>query len=637
MLRPQKIPKKPSLALDTNIVQDNAPQKVIPGIFIGSIHAAFNQEALLENGISHILNASRVPATFPKNFTYLSIDIRDREDANILSCIPASNIFLEAGIDAGGVLIHCFGGRSRSAALVAAFLMSSRGWTLEQAMDVVVAARPVAAVNRGFDRQLRAYMETNYDVYAAQQVLLRNRISSLQQVRGQLHVKAGSKFPGGEGGEGGGAAGGSPSATASGQKRWRNASSGNLTAGYDGTMVVDMGGRTECAAEDEEDKMSSSRGSAGGSGTLKLTSGDMSDSNGLASSKKNTSVLPITEGSAPNCRLSRPGSSTVRVIPPLRGLERRYGCISCGRSLFSLANVVREGTAKVNAADLGSVGKAPSPGPSTEAQFKMPMPSMSPKSQLSQERESWSKDDGRTVIGQSGSGSAPIFIPAAPQSRRAGEAKAFAFGDDAFGPTSDAKGAGAGADNTMLLSRSPETPEFANTPVAAQPRRDLALPLKALNRPQSAEKRRWLARVSLLKADSKDSMSRPPLVPDAKAAKLAADDQGMVDIVDKGCLPFFCIEYLGWMGLEPLGDACDEGKLDCPGCGRMIGSWSWLEQDSSVGPPLFKALRNAVQLADLPLDATPMSTPRLDVLSDDMDTTSDGDVSRSSEGSKLAR
>jgi len=613
------MPKKPSLALDTNIVQDNVPQKVITGIFIGSIHAAFNQEALLENGITHILNASRVPATFPKNFTYLSIDIRDREDANILSCIPASNIFLEAGIDAGGVLIHCFGGRSRSAALVAAFLMSSRGWTLNQAVEVVAAARPVAAVNRGFDRQLRAYMETNYNVYAAQQVLLRNRISSLQHVRGQLHVKTGGKFD--PKAIGGAEAGSMPHA--SGQKRWRNASSGNLTAGYDGTMAVDMGWRIECAAEEEEDIMST-RGAAG-AGNLKVPTGDA----------KNVSLLPITEGSAPNCRLSRPGSSTVRVIPPLRGLERRYGCVSCGRSLFSLANVVRE---DANAAEVVSTGKVTSPSPSSEAQFKMPMPSVSPNGNV---QRSQSKGDGRSVLGQN---PAPIVIPAAPQSRRHAETKTFSFGDDVIESVPDAKDVG--VENTMLLSRSPATPEFgsgAAAPLAAQPR-NISLPLKTLNRPQSAEKRRWLARVSLLKADSKDSMSRPPLVPDAKAAKLAADDQGIVDIVDKGCLPFFCIEYLGWMGLEPLGDTCDEGELDCPGCGRTIGSWSWSAQDSalgdagSVGPPVFKALRSAVQLADLPLDATPMSTPRLDVLSDEMDTTTDGDSSMpSSEGSMLAR
>ena len=107
-----------------------------------------------------------------------------REDANILSCIPASNIFIEAGIEAGGVLVHCFGGRSRSAAFVAAYLMSSRSWGFDQALAVISAVRPVASVNRGFERQLRAYAQTGYDVYAAQQVLLRNRIRALHDVRG---------------------------------------------------------------------------------------------------------------------------------------------------------------------------------------------------------------------------------------------------------------------------------------------------------------------------------------------------------------------------------------------------------------------------------------------------------------------
>jgi hypothetical protein len=58
----------------------------------------------------------------------------------------------------------------------------------------IVAARPVASVNRGFESQLRAYSETNYDVYAAQQVLLRNRIRALHTLRGLANKE--SKFKG---------------------------------------------------------------------------------------------------------------------------------------------------------------------------------------------------------------------------------------------------------------------------------------------------------------------------------------------------------------------------------------------------------------------------------------------------------
>ena len=105
-----------------------------------------------------------------QNKTFLYLFDLDREDANILSCIPSTNIFIEAGIEAGGVLVHCFGGRSRSAAFIAAYLMCNCGWTYEKVISIILAARPVASINKGFVKQLRAYSLTNYDVYATQQV-----------------------------------------------------------------------------------------------------------------------------------------------------------------------------------------------------------------------------------------------------------------------------------------------------------------------------------------------------------------------------------------------------------------------------------------------------------------------------------
>ena len=83
-------------------MQDNIPIEILPKVFIGSIHAAFNNEALHELGVTHvryvvsswtnldllnfrcvvlccqILNASRLPPSFPKQYTYLSIDLRDK-------------------------------------------------------------------------------------------------------------------------------------------------------------------------------------------------------------------------------------------------------------------------------------------------------------------------------------------------------------------------------------------------------------------------------------------------------------------------------------------------------------------------------------------------------------------------------
>lgn len=54
--------------------------------------------------------------------------------------------------------------------------------------------------------------------------------------------------------------------------------------------------------------------------------------------------VPYLDPKSPRCRLSRPGSSTVRVIPPLRGLERAVCCAYCGEGLFCLANILRVNT-----------------------------------------------------------------------------------------------------------------------------------------------------------------------------------------------------------------------------------------------------------------------------------------------------
>lgn len=51
--------------------------------------------------------------------------------------------------------------------------------------------------------------------------------------------------------------------------------------------------------------------------------------------------IPLMDPRSPRVRLSRPGSNSVRVIPPLRGLERVFCCAWCHTQLFNLASVIR--------------------------------------------------------------------------------------------------------------------------------------------------------------------------------------------------------------------------------------------------------------------------------------------------------
>lgn len=228
--------------------------------------------------------------------------------------------------------MHCYGGRSRSAAFITAYIMSSIGWSYDQALGLLVGIRQVASINKGFERQLRAYYQTNFDVYVAQQVLLRGRIRMLNDFRSknELASECQSGFRIRE-------SGGRQSKSAGSKRSW-----GDL-----------KGGDGEDDDEEEDHEMfSQSSTSESGSGrdakagvsiTITKPLEVVSTGTGNGRSIKTSGLLsiPTVDAKSPHCRLSKPGSSAVRVIPPLRGLERSFSCSWCGVGLFCLANVIR--------------------------------------------------------------------------------------------------------------------------------------------------------------------------------------------------------------------------------------------------------------------------------------------------------
>ncbi|RLN93590.1 hypothetical protein BBJ28_00016336 [Nothophytophthora sp. Chile5] len=173
--------RSPGLRLETSIVQDNVPVEIAAGLFVGSVHAAFNVEALKSNRISHVLNLAGNYATFPEDFTYLSLSIRDKEYASLLSCLPVAAVFIDAGLKQGRVLVHCAGGRSRSPAVAMAFLMMTQQLPYKAISTHVKALRPVVSLNAGFETQLKCLENAQGDVFLAHQQLLESRLARLAQ------------------------------------------------------------------------------------------------------------------------------------------------------------------------------------------------------------------------------------------------------------------------------------------------------------------------------------------------------------------------------------------------------------------------------------------------------------------------
>jgi hypothetical protein len=150
-------------ALRLRVKKDTLPARVAEGLFIGGAGAARNLKALRKRGITHIVNAApAVPCHFRDNpegvFEYLALPLFDDPDADLLPHIEASNAFITSARARGGaVLVHCYAGQSRSAALVIAYLMKSQGLGLMDAWALTRAGRPCAQPNSGFLRQLALY------------------------------------------------------------------------------------------------------------------------------------------------------------------------------------------------------------------------------------------------------------------------------------------------------------------------------------------------------------------------------------------------------------------------------------------------------------------------------------------------
>lgn len=158
-----------ALALDVG-------QEVLPGLWLGGVDCAHNAAFLAEHGITHILTVGdQLPPRFPDRFVYKVLEVPDCPSTNLVTHFPACLGFIrsalseaigpagggadEGGGGTGGVLVHCYAGRSRSATVVIAYLMCYEELEYEEALQRVLDVRPFVAPNEGFVRQLQTWQE----------------------------------------------------------------------------------------------------------------------------------------------------------------------------------------------------------------------------------------------------------------------------------------------------------------------------------------------------------------------------------------------------------------------------------------------------------------------------------------------
>lgn len=134
---------------------------VTKGLLVGSVDVAHDYARLKELGVTHILNVGYdIPNIFPCDISYLTIEMLDDPDEDILSHYRKCEGFIDKGRQNGNILVHCNAGRSRSVSIALAYVMHRERLAVDVALGKLRETRPVAEPNEGFMRQLRELQDS---------------------------------------------------------------------------------------------------------------------------------------------------------------------------------------------------------------------------------------------------------------------------------------------------------------------------------------------------------------------------------------------------------------------------------------------------------------------------------------------
>ena len=115
--------------------------RIFDGLYLGNQHVAKNISWLRSNNIVYIVNIGS-KEFFPADFKYLHIGLRDRDGSCdvhefrqvVVRVAEVIDVAMERG---EAVLVHCQAGMSRSPAVVVGWMVFSRAYTFNTAVEHV--------------------------------------------------------------------------------------------------------------------------------------------------------------------------------------------------------------------------------------------------------------------------------------------------------------------------------------------------------------------------------------------------------------------------------------------------------------------------------------------------------------------
>lgn len=120
-------------------------KEIVPGLWIGSKRDSMDATFMRRHDIRVIINCTNeVDAPFKDTIPTYRVPLDDAEHSNAVFLQHAEYVaaVIDVCLQEGrGVLVHCFAGVSRSASMVAAYLILARGMSKEEAIATVRARK----------------------------------------------------------------------------------------------------------------------------------------------------------------------------------------------------------------------------------------------------------------------------------------------------------------------------------------------------------------------------------------------------------------------------------------------------------------------------------------------------------------
>jgi len=123
--------------------------EIVPGIWLGNKQAALNDKWLKEKNITVVFNASKDIPFSPRIKKQYRIPVDDNlqpEEIRNMTLWSHEVVYkvMKEHNEGNTILIHCFAGMQRSAAIMGMYLIAKKGMTWNQVIPYIQGIRPIA-------------------------------------------------------------------------------------------------------------------------------------------------------------------------------------------------------------------------------------------------------------------------------------------------------------------------------------------------------------------------------------------------------------------------------------------------------------------------------------------------------------